>query len=154
MLRTRSGAPLIVDDRLRLLLVIPAVVVIALVLDWLATSSRPSDDALEPAGSYTVDPATLLPPPLPSLERTVLRRPEEYNNGTILRAVPAIVIVDDVISKAESDHIIRAARPLMADGVVSGDGAVRPIRALKAIAPSVCYITDCLTPVLRLCQQR
>lgn len=129
MLRTRSGAPLIVDDRLRLLLVIPAVVAIALVLDWLAASPTLSNGSTDPT-SYEADAsASVLPPPLPSLERTVLRRPEEYSNGTILRAVPAIVIVDDMISKAESDHIIRAARPLMKDAVVSGDGAVRSLQS-------------------------
>eukprot|EP01043_Picozoa_sp_COSAG02_P069399 COSAG02_NODE_11871_length_1637_cov_2.647465_2_plen_128_part_00 len=127
MLRTRSGAPLVVDDRLRLLLVIPAVIAIALILDWLAASPTLSSTARTIDGA--VASASLLPPPLPSLERTVLRRPEEYSNGTILRTVPAIVIVDDVISKAESDQIIRAARPLMKDAVVSGDGAVRILQS-------------------------
>ncbi len=127
MPRTRSGAPLIVDDRLRLLLVIPAVIAIALVLDWLAANSSLSSTA--PTDNGALGPESMLPPPLPSMERTVLRRPEEYSNGTILRAVPAIVIVDDVISKAESDQIIRAARPLMKDAVVSGDGAVRILQS-------------------------
>ena len=88
MLRTRSGAPLIVDDRLRLLLLIPAVLAVALVLDWLVASPPLFTGAPEPVGSDALAAGAVLAPPLPPLERTVLRRPEEYSNGTILRAVP------------------------------------------------------------------
>ena len=154
MLRTRSGAQLIVDDRRWLLLLLPAVVVIALTLDWLATvgsggtgANPAGTDRRATAAAAAASAANALPPPLPAGERTVLRRPEEYDNATILRAVPAVVILDGVVSTAESDHIIRTARPIMKDAVVSGDGAVRHTLLLPRGPPacSLLYAADALT---------
>ena len=47
--------------------------------------------------------------------------------------VPAVVLVDGVISKAEGDEIIRTARPLMKEAVVSGDGAVSTAQSCPLI---------------------
>ena len=111
MLRTRSGALLIVDERRWLLLLLPALVALFFTLEYLLTSTSAGSSA--GAASAASAAAARLAAPLPSLERTVLRRPEEYSNVTeVLRMVPAVVILDDLLTKSETDHIIRFARPL------------------------------------------
>lgn len=108
MLRTRSGALLIVEERRWLLLLLPALVALFFTLEYLLTSGGSSE-----AASAISAAAVRIAAPLPPLERTILRRPEEYMNATaILRAVPAVVILDDLLTKAESDHIIHFARPM------------------------------------------
>ena len=129
MLRTKSGRRLVTDERRWLLLLLPAVALLYLALDWALLPSAPlaAPGPAAGAGGRRLASAVLAPA-LPPSQRTALHASPHTYGGvshprTVVREAPAVILLDDVVSAEERAHIIATARPLMKDAVVSGDGA-------------------------------